>query len=137
MQSVANKWRKGLFEGRVEDREEVHVWSKQNWKFASPDTWDKIVTGKWIQGATWNRMVTMTERDQSHKSPVTSTWTGDFLTREGEGRKTMGDWLRDKTISWKTHRRLLQKNVGNFPCKTCLQKWGKHPDGDLRSMHTQ
>ena len=41
----------------------------------------------------------------------------------------MGDWLRDKTISWKARRRLLQTNVGVFPCEARLQKWGKHPDG--------
>ena len=46
--------------------------------------------------------------------PVTSTWTEDFLTREGEGRKTVGDWLRDKTISLKTRRRLLQTNADVF-----------------------
>ena len=74
-------------------------------------------------------MVTTLERDQPHKTPVTSTWTADFLTREGEGRKAMGDWLRDKTISWKARRRLLQTNAGTFPCEGRLQKWGKHPDG--------
>jgi hypothetical protein len=42
----------------------------------------------------------------------------------------MGDWLRDKTISWNSaRRRLLQTNAGTFPCETRLQKWGKHPDG--------
>ena len=41
----------------------------------------------------------------------------------------MGDWLRDKTVSWKAHRRLLQTNTGTFPCEGRLQKWGKHPDG--------
>ena len=74
-------------------------------------------------------MVTTLERDQPHKTPVTSTWTDDFLTREGEDRKVMVDWLRDKMISWKARRRLLQTNAGTFPCEGRLQKWGKHPDG--------
>jgi hypothetical protein len=60
---------------------------------------------KWMHRAAWNRWVTTMERDQPHKTPVTSTWTADFLTREGEGRKAVGDWLRDKTISWKARRR--------------------------------
>ena len=79
----------------------------------------------------WNRMVTLMKRDQPHKTPgpVTSTWTTDFMTREGEGSKTMGDWLRDKTISWKALRRLLQTKAGTFPCEAHLQKWGKYPDG--------
>ena len=63
----------------------------------------------------WNRMVTMEERGKSHKTPVTTIWTTDFMTREGEGRKVMGDCLRDKPVSWKTRRRLLQTNVGTFP----------------------
>ena len=53
----------------------------------------------------------------------------DFLTREGEGRRGMGDCLRDKSIPWETRRRLLQTNSGTFPCETRLHKWGKHPDG--------
>jgi hypothetical protein len=77
----------------------------------------------------WNRWVNTMERNQPHKTPVTSTWTVDFLTRGGKGRKTVGDWLRDKTISWKTRRRLLQTNASVFPCEARLQKWGKHPDG--------
>ena len=60
---------------------------------------------------------------------MTSTWTSDFLTREGEGRQLIGEWLRDKTIWWKTRRRLLRTNTGVFPCEARLQKWGKHPDG--------
>jgi hypothetical protein len=109
--------------------EEDHPQSEYNWRTTAPDKWDVITSGNWIQKATWNRMVTTLERDQPHKTPVTSTWTADFLTREGEGRKAMGDWLWDKTISWKARRRLLQTNAGTFPCEGRIQKWGKHPDG--------
>ena len=77
---------------------------EQNWRSTVSDKWEAIVSGKWIQKTEWNRMVTTSERDQPHKTPVTSTWTVDFLTREGEGRKAMGDWLRDKTVSWKAHK---------------------------------
>ena len=49
----ANKWWKGLFEGSGEDMEEEHVKSKQNWKFTTPDKWDKITSGKWIQKTVW------------------------------------------------------------------------------------
>ena len=71
----------------------------------------------------------MEERDKSHKTPVTTTWTTDFMTREGEGRKSMGDWMRDKSVSWKSRKRLLQTNTDTFPYETCLQKWDKHSDG--------
>jgi hypothetical protein len=40
----------------------------------------------------------------------------------------MDDWLRNKVVSWKAHRRLFQTNTVTFPCEGRLQKWGKHPD---------
>jgi len=129
LQTGANKWRKGLFEERSEDTDGDQQMTDQNWRSDAPVKWDMIPTGKWIQKAVWNRWVTTLERGQSHKTPITSTWTVDFLTREGEGRKEVGDWLRDKTISWKARRRFLQTNAGVFPCEAHLQKWDKHGDG--------
>jgi hypothetical protein len=96
---------------------------------ATPAKWDMIVSGKWTQKVTWNRWVTTRDREQTHTTPVIPTWTTDFLTREGEGHKAMVDWVRDKTISWKTRRRLLQTNVVVFPYEIRLQKWDKQPDG--------
>ena len=96
------KWRKGLFEGCGEDMEEDQLQADQNWRPNAPGKWDTIASGQWIQKAAWNRMVTTMERDQPHKTPVTSTWTADFLTREGERRKAVGDGLRDK----RSHGRL-------------------------------
>ena len=98
--------------------EEDHMQLEQSWRSTAPDKWDASSSGNWIQKAVWNRMVTASERDpicQIHKTPVTSTWTANFLTREGEGLKTMGDWLRDKVVHWKSRRRILQTNAGTFP----------------------
>ncbi len=75
-----------------------------NWRATAPDKWDVISSGNWTQKAVWNRMVTVLDRDQPHKTPVTSTWTSDFLTRDGEGRKAMGDWLRSVTVTYGTRR---------------------------------
>jgi hypothetical protein len=61
--------------------------------------------------------VTRPMREQLHTTPVNTTWTADFLTLEGEGRKAMGDWLRDKSIPWKARRRLLLTNSETFPCE--------------------
>jgi hypothetical protein len=131
LQTGANKWRKGLFEERSEDTDGDQQMQNQNrgWRPDASAKRDMIGTGKWMQKAVWNRWVNTMDRNQPHKTPVTSTWTVDFLTRGGKGRKTVGDWLRDKTISWKTRRRLLQTNASVFPCEARLQKWGKHPDG--------
>ena len=71
--------------------EEDRIQLEQNWRVTTSDKWDMKSSGKWIQKTVWNRMVTAWERDRSHKTSVTSTWTVDFLTREGEGRKAMGD----------------------------------------------
>jgi hypothetical protein len=94
----------------------------QNWRPDASSKWDMIVSGEWIQKAVWNRWVTTRERDQPHKTPVTSTWTSDFLTREGEGLKVVGDWLRDKTISWKTRgvfsRRMQVFSHPRIACKS-------------------
>jgi hypothetical protein len=129
LQTGANKWRKGLFEERSVDTDGDQQMQNQNWRPDAPAKWDMIATGKWIQKAAWNRWVTQSERDQPHKTPITSTWTADFLVREGEGHKSVGDWLRDKAVSWKARRRLLQTNAGVFPCEARLQRWGQHPDG--------
>ena len=125
LQIGANKWRKGLFETRSKDGDQQM--QNHNWRADAPSKWDMIATGKWMQKAVWNRWVTESERDQPHKTPITSTWTADFLSREGEGRKVIGDWLRDETVPWKARRRLLQTNTGVFPCEARLQRWGKHP----------
>jgi hypothetical protein len=84
LQHGTNKWRRGLFEGYGEGMEEDHPQFEYNWRVTASDKWDTIASGNWIQKAVWNRMVTALERDQPHKTPVTSTWTSDFLTREGE-----------------------------------------------------
>jgi hypothetical protein len=55
------------------------------------EKWETVASGQWMQKVTWNRMVTRTMREQPHTTPVTTTWTTDFLTREGEVRKSMGD----------------------------------------------
>ena len=124
LQTGANKWWKGLFEERREDTDGDQQMDDQNWRSDEPAKWDMIATGKWIQKAVWNRWVTTLERDQPHKTPIASTWTADFLTREGEGHKTVGDCLRDKTISWKARRRLLQTNAGVFPMRGSTAKMG-------------
>ena len=69
-----------MFEGSCEDMEEDQRQTEQNWKSFSSDKWDKITSGKWIQKTVWNRMVTMMERDQPHKTPVTSAWTEQMTT---------------------------------------------------------
>ena len=80
LQTGANKWRKGLFEERSEDTDGDQKMQDRNWRCDAPAKWDIIESGKWIQKSVWNRWVTTLELDQPHKTPITSTWTTDFLT---------------------------------------------------------
>ncbi len=57
LQFGANKWRKGLFEGRCEEMQEDQIQTKQTRIPAASDKWDMIASGKWMQKEVWNRMV--------------------------------------------------------------------------------
>ena len=87
LQFGATKWRKGLFEGRSEDTDGDQPLRDQNWRSDAPVKWDMIASGKWMQKAAWNRWVTTMERDQPHKTPVTSTWTVDFSLEKGRDER--------------------------------------------------
>jgi hypothetical protein len=56
--------------------------------------------------------------------PATSTWSTDFLLREGLSRGEIGKWLRNKSIPCQLRRRLLQVVIGTFPCGQQLVKYG-------------
>jgi hypothetical protein len=130
LQTGVNKWRKGLFKERSEDTDSDQQMPDQNWRSDSPDKWDMIASGKWMQKATWNRWVTTLERDQPHKTPITSTWTADFLTREGEGRKSVGDWLRDNDLMEGTEK-APSDECGCFSMRGSLTKMGQTSRWDL------
>jgi hypothetical protein len=48
--------------------------------------------------------------------PATSTWSTDFLLREGSSREEIGKLLKNKSIPWQRRRRLLQVVTGTFSC---------------------
>ena len=59
------------------------------------------------------------------QSPVTDTWTADFLSREGESRECLGKYLQDKHVPWMAKRRLVQVCGGTFPTNKWCYKVGK------------
>ena len=67
------------------------------------------------------------------QSPVTDTWTADFLSREGESRECLGKYLQDKHVPWMAKRRLVQVCGGTFPTNKWCYKVGKgsSPNCDL------
>jgi hypothetical protein len=78
------------------------------------------------------------EGDQIEPGGSTEKWETVALTREGEGRKEMGDWLHDKSILWKTHRHLLQTNLGTFPCGVTLShnQYFHQVQEDMNKVHS-
>ena len=56
--------------------------------------------------------------------PATSTWSTDFLLREGFSREEIGKWLKNKSIPWQRRRKLLRVVTGTFPCGQQLVKYG-------------
>ncbi len=72
--------------------ESLKFWEGEQLEPVGPsEKWETVTSGQWIQKESWNRMVTRTMWEQPHTTRVTTTWTADFLTREGEGQKAMGD----------------------------------------------
>jgi hypothetical protein len=69
------------------------------------------------------------------KSPVTDTWTADFLSREGESRECLGKYLQDKRVPWMAKRRHMFVPVcgGTFPTNKWCYRVGKgsSPNCDL------
>jgi len=47
---------------------------------------------------------------QGH-TPATISWAVDILTRKGESRIAIHDWLTDRKIPWQRRRRLIQVMV--------------------------
>ena len=63
-------------------------------------------------------------RGRGH-TPATSSWAMDFLTRKGESRKSIHDWLRDRKIPWQRRRRLIQVMANCFPTGSYLALIGQ------------
>ena len=45
-------------------------------------------TGRWLNPKSWVREIMEKLRVTPHSKPLTDTWTSDFLSRDGEGRKS-------------------------------------------------
>ena len=98
---------------------------------------DTISSEKWIQKAAWNRMVTTKERDQPHKTPVTSTWTADFLTREGVGSQDDGRLTTGQDDFMESTQKAPPNECGHLSMRGPSPKIGQASGWDLRPMQTQ
>jgi ribonuclease HI len=104
----------------------TRVWYRHNqrWLQASKEGAEASKSGSFKDERTWGRKC-FEDLDQRRMGrPATSTWSTDFLLREGSSREEMGKWLKNKSIPWQRRRRLLQVVTGTFPCGQQLVKYG-------------
>jgi ribonuclease HI len=104
----------------------ARVWYRHNqrWLQASKEGAEASKSGSFKDERTWGRKC-FEDLDQRRMGrPATSTWSTDFLLREGTSREEIGKWLKNKSIPWQRRRRLLQVVTGTFPCGQQLVKYG-------------
>jgi ribonuclease HI len=96
----------------------ARVWYRRNqrWLQASKEGAEASKSGSFKDERAWGRKC-FEDLDQKRMGrPATSTWSTDFLLREGSSREEIGKWLKNKSIPWQRRRRLLQVVTGTFPC---------------------
>jgi hypothetical protein len=102
------------------------VWYRHNqrWLQASKEGAEASKSGSFKDEREWGKKC-FEDLDQRRMGrPATSTWSTDFLLREGSSREEIGKWLKNKSIPWQRRRRLLQIVTGTFPCGQQLVKYG-------------
>ena len=98
--------------------------NNQRWLQASKEGTEASKSGSFKDEREWGKKC-FEDLDQRRMGrPATSTWSTDFLLREGLSREEIGKWLRNKSIPWQRKRRLLQVVTGTFPCGQQLVKYG-------------
>ena len=58
--------------------------------------------------------------------------TAKFLKRDGNSRSVLGDHWKDKRVSIRAKRRLLQSIRFQFPCAENFKKWGWQESDECR-----
>jgi len=71
----------------------------------------------------------MTARLQLHEH---DNLTAKFLRRKGNCRSVLGDHWKDKRVSFRAKRRLLQSISFQFPCAANFKKWGWQESEECR-----
>ncbi len=64
------------------------------------------------------------------KGPITSTFTGDWFLREGQGRELLGEWMKMTSVRSQDQRRMLQTNSHTFPTNSWIHKITKDRESD-------
>ncbi len=95
----------------------ARVWYRHNqrWLQASKEGAEASKSGSFSERE-WGKKCFEDLNQRRIRRPATSTWSTDFLLREGSSREEIGKWLKNKSLPWQRRRRLLQVVTGTFPC---------------------
>ena len=104
----------------------TRVWYRHNqrWLQASKEGAEASKSGSFKDERAWGRKCFEDLNQKRMGRPATSTWSTDFLLREGSSREEIGKWLKNKSIPCQRRRRLLHVVTGTFPCGHQLVKYG-------------
>ena len=72
-------------------------------------------SGEFKSATAWGKSCAASLDEEQMGSPVTKTWSTDFLIRTGVSREEMGKWLGNRGVPWRRRRRLIQIATGTFP----------------------
>jgi hypothetical protein len=64
------------------------------------------------------------------KGPITTTFTADWFLREGDGRESLGEWIKSTSVRSPDQRRMLQENSHTFPSNVWIHRITKGKQSD-------
>ena len=74
--------------------------------------------------STWGRTCFEWLQETAPNQKAGATWCATFLLRMGLSREELTKWLRNKGVTWKKKRRLIQAITLTFPCSKWLCRIG-------------
>jgi hypothetical protein len=96
------------------------VWYRHNqrWLQASKEGAEASKSGSFKDEREWGKKC-FEDLDQRRMGrPATSTWSTDFLLREGSSREEIGKWLKNKSIPWQTTEKVASGSNWHVPVWT-------------------
>ena len=79
---------------------------------------------------TWGRTCFEWLQETAPNQKAGATWCATFLLRVGLSREELTKWLRNKGVTWKKKRRLIQAITLTFPCSKWLCRIGSKSNAE-------
>ena len=81
---------------------------------------DTVYASREFLENTWGRTCFEWLQETAPNQKAGATWCATFLLREGLSREELTKWFRNKGVTWKKKRRLIQAITLTFPCSKWL-----------------